>query len=74
MRQHSVFPGILSKEWGEGCFDALAFRVSSHISKEWGEGCFNASEFRVSRVALLSKEWGEGCLNASEFCVFRHIE
>ena len=31
MRQNSVFPGILSKEWGEGCFDVLAFRVPCHI-------------------------------------------
>ena len=31
MRQNSVFSVILSKEWREGCFDALAFRVSCHI-------------------------------------------
>ena len=31
MIQHSVFPVILSKEWGEGCFNASAFGVSCHI-------------------------------------------
>ena len=50
MRQHSVFPVILSKEWGEGCFNASAFGVSRvvKLSKEWGEGCFDDSAFGVS--------------------------
>ena len=50
MRQHSVFPVILSNKWGEGCFAGSAFRFSRVVilSKEWGEGCFNASAFCVS--------------------------
>ena len=31
MSQNSVFSVILSKEWGEGCFNASEFRVSWHI-------------------------------------------
>ena len=40
MRQHFVFPVILSKEWGEGCSNASAFRVSCHIKTGVGRGLF----------------------------------
>ena len=51
MRQHPMFLVLLSKEWGEGCFNASEFRVSPVVilSKEWGEGCLNESEFCVFR-------------------------